>query len=92
MKEESGKDGRGVCLEWICASYLSGQCQTSDISQAPGSLWDETTTLSEIASSIGKLMGRARELTSDGYQALVPIVDQLDKRFPEAVVDVTVER
>ncbi len=27
MKEEPGKDGRGVCLEWICASYLSGQVE-----------------------------------------------------------------
>ncbi len=86
MKEESGKDGRGVCLEWICASYLSGQFEIVNPaqSQAPGNL-------EAVASAVGTLLETAKDLAGSEIEAIEPIVTQMDRVFDSTVTVTVVE-
>lgn len=84
MKEmgvKSGKDNRGVQLEWVCADWMSGQ---------QGGLQAlELKTIEDLKAAADVLFRRAKELGGTDFLALKPLVEALDVVFPDADIQVS---
>lgn len=88
IAEDSGKEGRGVCLEFMAAACLAGQFGIQDLNMQPAAP-EVPEDLESLAAAMKALFLRAKDLAETDYDALEPILAQVDEVFPDA--DITVE-
>lgn len=86
MADRSGSDHRPLCLERVCAAYLSGLDGKPVQVPAPRT---QAATFEEGQEQLNALVARLIEL-SDSDKALDAVAEVLDVRFPKVDIDLKV--